>query len=171
MMKRFSKIMLAAFAGIALLASTVVFGQGWGGNANRGPRFAQQQGFPGPGYVLRTEMYNARIEVLAQLSGLSQDEIKAKLEYKPLWAVLDETKVDFPTYQSKMHDKVTAVVKQAVADGKLTKDQGDFMLERMEDGPAQGTGPRGYGMGYGHGPGFGRGPGFGGGPCGNGNWN
>ncbi|MBT7152515.1 MAG: hypothetical protein HN945_08685 [Deltaproteobacteria bacterium] len=45
------------------------------------------------------------------------------------------------------------IVTQAVADGKLTKDQGDFMVERVENG----QGRMGFGRGRGKGPGFGRG--------------
>ena len=163
-MKRFNKIMVALVVSVALLTSSIVLAQGWGSKGNKGPRFAQQQqAFPGPGRVLRTEMYNARVEVLADLSGLSQDDIKAKLQYKPMWAVLDEVEVEFPTFQTKMHEKAKTVVTQAVADGKLTKEQGDYMLKRMEDGPRQGMGPRGGGRG--------KGRGFGGGNGGGNRWN
>lgn len=158
-MKRFKKILLAGLVSIAVLSSSLVFGQGWGRNAGMGPRFAQQQYNPGPGRVLAEEMYNARIEVLSQLSGRSQADVKAKLDYKPMWAVLDEFKVDFPTFQTKMHEKAKAVVTKAVADGKITKVQGDYMLERMANGPGMGRG------------GFGGGRGRGMGPCGGGNWN
>lgn len=162
-MKRFKTIAITLLVSLAVLFSSVAIAQGWG-NKGRGPGYNQQrQGFPGPGRVLWEEMYTARVEVLAELSGLSQDEIQSKLAYKPVWAVLDETKVDVDTFRSKMHEKAKSVVTQAVADGKLTKDQGDYMLQRMENGPGYGMGPRGRGRGYG--------PGYGRGPCGQGRWN
>jgi hypothetical protein len=158
-MKQFKKMILVGLVSVALLASSIVFAQGWGGNAARGPRFAQQQSFnQGQGWVLGEEMYNAKINVLSELSGRSQTDVKAKLQYKPLWAVLDEFKVDFPTYQSKMQEKAKAIVAQAVTDGKITKVQGDFMLERMANAGTTGMGSRGFGGG--------RGPGRGMGPCG-----
>jgi hypothetical protein len=151
-MKRFYRIVLALFVSASLLTTSVVIAQGWG--ANRGAGFSQNRsaGY-GPGRVLRAEMVDARIEVLAELSELSKDEIKAKLQYKPMWAVLDEVKVDFTTYQKAMHEKAKTVVTQAVTDGKITKTQGDYMLERMKNGP---MGPRGNGRGRGAGMGKGR---------------
>lgn len=151
-MKRFNKIVVAMFVGISLLVSSAALAYGWGGG--KGPGYSQnkQAGY-GPGRVLREEMYTARVEVLAELSDLSQEDIKAKLQYKPMWAVLDEAKVDFATFQKKMHEKAKSVVSQAVADGKITKVQGDYMLERMEIGP---MGPRGKGRRMGYGAGNGR---------------
>ena len=157
-MKRLFKMRLVLVVGLIFLLSSVVIAQGWGRNGNKGPRFAgQQQGF-GPGQVLRTEMYNARLTVLAELSELSQAELEAKLQYKPFWAVIDEAKVDYPTFQTKFQAKMKDIVTQAVADGKLTKDQGDFMVERVENGQGR--------MGFGRGRGRGNGPGFGRGNCG-----
>ncbi|MBU2511042.1 hypothetical protein KJ966_06880 [bacterium] len=156
-MKRFKKIVTAALISISLISVSAVFAQGWGGgNANRTPRYAQQQQFnPGPGRVLRSEMFEARIEVLAELAGQSKEDIRAKIQYKPMWAVLDDYKVDYSDFQSKMHDKTSNVVKQAVADGKITQDQADVMLKRMEDGPfGPRSGMRGQGRGYGKGRGF-----------------
>ncbi len=144
-MKRFNKTLAVMVVSISFLMSPAVFAYGWGGG--KGPGYSQnrQAGY-GPGRVLRGEMYNARVEVLAELSDLSQEDIKAKLQYKPMWAVLDEAKVDFPTFQKKMHEKAKTIVTQAVADGKITQVQGDYMLERMEKGP---MGPRGKGRGMG----------------------
>ncbi len=154
-MKQLIKKRLVLVVGMIFLLSSFAMAQGWGQKGNRGPQFAgQQQGF-GPGQVLREQMYNARVEVLDELSELTAAEIEAKLQYKPLWAVIDEAKVDFPTFQTKLHDKRKDIIGQAVTDGKLTKEQGDFMLERMANGP--GKGGRGFGRGRGHGPGFGRG--------------
>lgn len=164
-MKRFKKVFVALITSAALLVSSLAIAQGYGGMRRQGPGFAgQQQGFQGPGRVLWQEMYEARVQVLADLSGLSSEEIKDKLNYKPMWAVLDETKVDYKTFQTKMHEKAQEVVKKAVADGNLTKVQGDYMLERMANGPQQG-------MGFGN-KGFGKkGRGFGRGNCAGGFWN
>lgn len=161
-MKRLIKRRLVLIVGITLLLSGIVVAQGWGGN-RMGPRFAgQQKGFPGPGQVLRAEMYDAKVAVLVELSELSKEDIEAKLEYKPLWAVIDEAKVAYPEFRTKLHEKMKGIVTQAVTDGKLTKEQGDFMLERMEKGPGQGRGRGGFGKGRGHG--------LGGGFCGGNRW-
>jgi hypothetical protein len=88
---------------------------------------------------------------LAEVTGQSEETIKAKLQNKPVWAVLDEHKVEFIVFQTKMNGKRTTAIKQAVADGKITQAQADTMIERM------GQNPRGFrgGHGRGHGRGFG----------------
>ncbi len=157
-MKRLIKMRLVLVVGLIFMLSSIVVAKGWGNNGN-GPRFTgNQQGF-GPGQVLREEMYKARLSVLDELSELSLAEIEAKLQYKPFWAVIDEAKVDYPTFQTRFNEKRKTIISQAIADGKLTKDQGEFMLERMENGQGRG------GRGFGNGKGFGKGGGFGRGTC------
>jgi len=154
-MKRLNKMRLGLVVGMIFLLSSIVVAQGWGRNGNGGNQFAgQQRGF-GSGQVLRTEMYNARVTVLDELSELTADEIKAKLQYKPFWAVIDEAKVDYPTFQTKFNEMRKEIIGQAVTDGKLTKEQGDFMLERQAN--VQGQGRKGFGKGRGRGHGFNRG--------------
>ena len=154
-MKRLIKMRLVLVVGLIFLFSSFVMAHGWGQKGNRGPGFAgQQQGF-GPGQTLRVEMYEARVAVLDELSELTAAEIEAKLQYKPFWAVIDEAKVDYPTFQTRFSEKRKEIISQAVTDGKLTKEQGDFMLERMANGPGQGG--KGFRRGMGHGPGYGRG--------------
>ena len=163
-MKRFKRIVVASVVSVSLLSSGLVFGQGWGNkNSNRGQRYNQQQQVsPGPGRVLRAEMFDARAEVLADLSGQSVEEVKSKLQYKPMWAVADEYNVDFSAFQTKMHEKAKSVVKQALADEKVTQEQADAMLKRMENGPygpgyGKKRGGRGFNKGQGRGQGMGRG--------------
>ncbi len=158
-MKRFKKIVGVALISVSLVSTSVVFAQGWGGrNYNKTPRYAQQQVNPGPGRVLGSEMFEARIDVLAELTGQSKDDVKAKVQYKPMWAILDEYKVDYSEFQSKMHEKAGSIVKQAVVDDKITQEQADVMLKRMEDGPySPRAGMRGQGRGFGKGRGAGRG--------------
>lgn len=146
-MKRFNKILVVMFVGISLLVPSVAFARGCCGKGGPGYSQSGPKGY-GPGHVLREEMYNARVEVLAELSELSQDDIKAKLEYKPMWAVIDEAKVDYPTFRKKMQEKAKSVLSQAVTDGKITQAQADFMQERMENGRMGGRG-KGPGMGSG----------------------
>ncbi len=156
-MKRFKKIVIASLVSVSLLASSIVVAQGWGRqSSNRGQGYNQQASIAGPGRVLRNEMFDARIDILSSMSGQSTDVIKSKMQYKPVWAVIDEYKLDFKVFQAQMHEKAQDLVKQAVLDGKLTQDQGDAMLKRMEDGPhgprlGMKNGGRGYGKGQGRG--------------------
>jgi len=148
-------IMMLSFA---LFMSSLTFAQGWGGprGMKAGGNGWNQQAFDNR-QAFRTEMYNARVQLLASVTDESPETIKAKLRYKPMWAILDEYKVDYAGFSKQMAAKRTEVIKKAVADGKITQEHADFMLERNAD--EMGPGPRGHGFGYGQrgtkgGPGF-----------------
>ena len=124
---------------VGFLTANLVFAQGWG----------QRRGFKGqngPGYAMMQEMSEARVDVLAELGKTTAEEVKAKLEYKPVWAVIDELGVDYKVYKEKMQTKRIAAIDKAVADGKITKTQADFMKERMANN--NGFGPRMGGKGF-----------------------
>ncbi len=127
---------------ITTIASGISFAQNWGGPGKGmrggGPGYNQQG--PGPGPILRTEMFNARINILADMTDQSPDAIKAKLRYKPMWAVLDEYKVDYVKFDEQMTEKRAEIIKQAVTDGKLTQEHADFMLQRSQSGMGFGKG-------------------------------
>jgi len=144
-MKALKRIVALAVVGLMIATSGIALARGWG----RGAGMNQRSGGSGP--FMGEEMFNARISILAELSGQSEDTIKSKLEYKPTWAVIDEYKIDYKVFRTKMQEKRTAVVKQAVADGKITQAQADFMIERMNQAPGQRKGGRGFGKGYGRG--------------------
>ena len=144
-MKALKRIITFAVVGLLIATSGIALARGWG----NGPGRSQRGG--GPGAFMGQEMYDARVSILAELAGQSEDTIKSKLEYKPTWAVIDEYKIDYKAFQAKMQEKRTAVVKQAVADGKITQAQADFMIERMNQAPGQRKGGRGFGKGAGRG--------------------
>ncbi len=176
-MKRFKNIIITAIVASTIGFSGLAVAQGWGG-MNRGGNmgYNQQQRFAGPGMLLRDDMYKSRVEVLAELSGQSQETIQSKLKQKPMWAVIDEYKVDFKAFQTKMHDKVGELVSQAVSDGKITREQADSINQRRSQGlesNSMGRGNRGQGRnsGKGRGRGMGRGQGNGMGNGSNGTWN
>jgi len=145
-MKALKKIFVTAIIGMLIGTSGIALAQGWG----KGSGFSKQ-GSRGNGSFMRNAMLDSRVEVLAEVTGQSEATIKAKLENKPVWAVLDEYKVEFSVFQTKMIEKRSTAVNQAVSDGKITQAQADFMIERM------GQNPRGFrgGHGRGHGRGFG----------------
>ena len=144
-MKALKGIVVLVVVGLLIATSGIVMARGWG----KGPGKFQRGG--GPGAFMGEEMYNARISILAELAGQSEDTIKAKLDYKPTWAVIDEYKIDFKVFHTKMQEKRSVVIKQAVADGKITQAQADFMIERMNQAPGQRRGGRGFGKGSGRG--------------------
>ena len=137
--------------GFACYAFGSALAHGRGGGPGKGGRggWGQQRG-PAYGAFMRDEMATARIETLVELSGKSKETIEEKLEYKPMWAVLDEYGVDFKIFRDKMKEKAQSILDKAVADGKISDAQKSAMLERMENAPGRkfgGQGGRKYGRG------------------------
>jgi Spy/CpxP family protein refolding chaperone len=87
------------------------------------------------------------IDALAKNLGLDSSTVKAALEQT----------------QKDMQAARISEIQQAVADGKLTQEQADAMIQRIQQG---GPGGPGFGMGGPGGPEGGRGPGGPGGPQG-----
>ena len=144
-MKSFKNIFMSVLLILGLVSGSFAFAQNFGKRSGGGNRWQQNQSQRDFG-PFRQEMFQARLDVLAELSGSSMDEINSKLGYKPMWAILDEYKVDFKVFQTKMHEKAIEMVKKAAESGKLTTDQKDIMLDRMQSGPQQnGMGRGGFG--------------------------
>ena len=90
---------------------------------------------PGPGKLLQNEMWSARIEALAAMTGKSTATIEKELQKDSFYLVLQNNNVSQEDFQAIMHGKVVALVQKAVEDGKITKEQGDAMFEQMSQGP------------------------------------
>jgi hypothetical protein len=145
-MKRYKKIIVASLISASLFASSMAVAQGWNSRGKRGMGYNQQQlYYAGAGRVLRTEMDEVRMAVLADLSGQSEEDIQSKLSSKPMWGVLEELEITYSDFQASMHDKAEEVVRQAIADNKLTEEQGNLMLKQMEEGPHMAMGSRSNG--------------------------
>ena len=85
----------------------------------------------GPGALLRDEMNEARVSVLAELSGKAVEDIQEQVKTKPFRMLLDEYQVNPEEFQAKMHAKVVLLVDQAAKAGKITEEQAKTMYERM----------------------------------------
>jgi len=144
-----------------MLASTgFLLAQGKGQPGMRGPQgYGMGYGPGGMGgakHLLRNEMYNARIEALAEITGKDVDTIRTQLGSKSFYAIIQENDIDRSVFHEKMTVKVKALLQKAKSDGKITEDQADSMIQRMEsrgegDFPCKGKGP-GRMQGQGRGP-------------------
>ena len=94
---------------------------------------------------LHEYMYNA----FAQVLGLTPEELETRrLAGDTLWDIAQEQGLTTEQFQEMMTTARTEAVNQAVADGVITQEQGEFMLERMKTMMGNGYGP-GFGMGNG----------------------
>lgn len=145
-MKQMKSKILVIVVGMVMGLSSLAMAQGWNGPGygKRGGGVYQRNGV---GPVLRDKMRDARIEVLMDVTDQSRETVEAKLRYKPMWALLDEYKVDYVTFDKKMIAKRAEIIKQAVKDEQITEEMGELMLLRNKSGFGPGKG------GFGPGPG------------------
>jgi len=90
-------------------------------------------GCPGAagGFGLMAEYRNVMHTRVAEALGLTLDEFNAALAAgKTPYVVAQEKGVDFSTVQAAMQAGMAEVLKQAVADGKITQAQADAITQR-----------------------------------------
>ena len=108
-------------------------------------------------------------KALAEKLGIAEADIESELASgKTMYQIaLDNgtAEADIPALLADVHAQA---FDKAVADGVLTREQADFMLQRMADGgygfgncPMNGNGGSGYGRGHGHHGGINNGSQFG----------
>jgi uncharacterized membrane protein len=135
-------LLLAGLAGAA-----IVFAQdslpmrfaffGWHGGDGEG--FGPGGGF---GWMHESSVCDAVTVTL----GLTHEELVAELRAgKSLTEIAEEQGVEMDT----VNEAVSAAVEQAVEDGTLTREQADWLLERLEQGLGFGWGRGGYSGGEG----------------------
>lgn len=143
-MNKYLKIasVVAVVAVVALVGAAVAFAQtptpptgGFGpgsmmGGGRRGP-MAGGQGF-------MAEYQAVMHAKIAEALGLTADEFNAALaEGKTPYVIAQEKGIDFATVQAAMQAAHAEVLQQAVADGKLTQEQANWMLSRQAQMGAQ----------------------------------
>ena len=93
-------------------------------------------------------------EFLAELLGLTREEIRAELEAgKTLQDLAEEAGVDLEAFREEMkathQENLQERIEQALADGEISQDQADWLLEGLEKGYLNGPffqfGSRGMG--------------------------
>ena len=140
-------------------------GQGSGGRMGRGMmgNRAADQGDTGcpmadgdeNGTAEYGPLHNYMYTAFAQALGLTPEELETRrLAGDTMWDIAQEKGMTTEQFQEAITTARTSAVNQAVADGVITQEQGDFMLERMETMMGNGFG---YGFGMGNGGCRGRG--------------
>lgn len=124
----------------------------------RGPMMGGGQPYTGtlpfgPGLMMapggvHEQMWTA----VAQQLGLTYDQLQTELRTKTLAQLAQEKNVSLDTLKGIARTAWTNGVNQLVQQGKLTREQADWMIQRMDAmgwpmfGNAQGLGPGGCGM-------------------------
>lgn len=96
----------------------------------------------------------AELEAAAKVLGMTTDELSTALQSgKTLEEIATAQGVDFADVQAAIQaahrEEIRAQIEQAVADGTMTQDKADWLLEGLDKGYLDG-GP-GFGLGFGRG--------------------
>jgi hypothetical protein len=115
------------------------FGPMTGGFGGFGPNGRDGFGFGGMMGGGWMAAYSSQMHAaVASALGMTTDEFdKGLAAGKSPWQMAQEKGISASDFTTKMTDAMSQVLKQAVADGKLTQAQADAMLARMK----QGVGP------------------------------
>jgi len=97
-----------------------------------------------------SERPGRNLDDMASILGMTVDELKAGMESgKTLEEIATECGMTMDQVREKMLELKKAEIEQAVADGKMTQEQADKMLQRLEQSPKgqnfEGRGPGGPG--------------------------
>lgn len=125
------------------------------------------------------------VEILAGLTGKNTDDLaQARYESGKTYGQLayEESEEVWEEFRDEMLENRKAIFKERVAEGYLTQEEADEILENIKEmqdfcldngggyGMMRNRSANGFGFGMGRGFGNGNGMGFGGGRCGRGSW-
>ena len=139
-MKRFVATMTTVLT-IGILLSGVAYGLGQpqgppqpeGSSMSPSPHQGPHESFLPCGLVFLARCQE--INVIAELTGLTQENVKQLLISSPPHAILDAYGVSFENYAQAMDKQTIKLVKQASAAGIITKKQEEEILKRMTQKP------------------------------------
>ena len=108
-------------------------------------------GKPGRGHGF---LGDAELQAAADALGMTTDELSTELQNgKTLQDLADAAGVDLQVVQDAINaahaEEMRQRIEQAVADGTMTQEKADWLLEGLEKGFLDGPG---FGFGFGHGP-------------------
>lgn len=113
----------------------------YGSGMMGGRGFRGQYGAEGP-------LHDYMFENIAEAFGLTTDELQAAHDQgKTLWVIAQEQGKTAEQFQTLMAEARTKALTQAVADGVISQEQADWMLEHMNGAQGRGYGPGMMGAG------------------------
>lgn len=115
-------------------------GMGWraGGERWGGPRGFAPDEYPPMHEYMHDDVFSAIADVL----GLTPEELEARHEAgETLWDIAQEQGLSIEEFSDLLAQVRTDAINQAVADGVITQEQADWMLDRMNQMWGAGFGP------------------------------
>ena len=99
----------------------------------RGSGFKKHHKGGGLELLVRYQQKNMKVQVLSEMTGQPAEAIQDKLKDRRMRSVMQELKIDRQAFRDAMQVKEQERIKQAVAEGSITQDQGKEILTRREN--------------------------------------
>ena len=142
-MNRKMRRMFNGLAAASFLAAGFVYAKGWqASDTNR--RFQNQQQSDqgtGVGRLFRSDVQEAQVGVLMELTGQTEAQIRGDLAQLWMQGVLSKYGLKFEDVETRMHTQNVLIVKKAVEEGKISQEQADSIFLKMSEGP-ENRGPK-----------------------------
>jgi len=98
-------------------------------------------------------LHTYMVDAFAQALGTTSEDLQAQLDAgETMWTVDQAQGLSVEEFTTLMVTARTSALNQAVADGVLTQEQADWMIQRMQQRQGGGFGPGNCPMGDGYGP-------------------
>ena len=137
MMNRKMRRMFGGLTAASFLAAGFAYAQGWqASDTNR--RFQNQQQADqgtGVGRLFRSDVQEAQVGVLMELTGQTEAQIRGDLAQLRMQGVLSKYGLKFEDVETRMHTQNVLIVKKAVEEGKISQEQADSIFLKMSEGP------------------------------------
>ena len=95
-----------------------------------------------PGHLLAKALHeNVALQVLTEMTGKDTETVRADMQSKHVWEVLESYCIDGETFRSEMDAKMTELVNTAASCGLITSEQASEIVEAMQNRPQRQRGP------------------------------
>ena len=113
------------FSGLALAENPVK-------GARQGSGFKRHHSGGGLMLLAKYQQKNLMVTVLSEMTDQSPEAIEARLKEQRMRTVMEDLGIDREAFRTAMQAKISQRVKSAAADGSITAEQKDKILEKME---------------------------------------
>jgi hypothetical protein len=83
--------------------------------------------------LAKYQQKNLMVQVLSEMTGQPAKAIEAKFKEQRVRTVMQDLDIDRQAFRTAMHAKISQRVKSAAADGSITTEQEQEILEKMEN--------------------------------------
>ena len=132
-MKTKHTIILSCVLVVGIIFSGLALAENPAKGARQGFGFKRHHSGGGLVMLAKYQQKNLMVQVLSEMTGQPVKTIEAKFKEQRMRSVIEELGIDHEAFRTAMHAKINQRIKSAVADGSITKEQEQELLEKIEN--------------------------------------